>query len=59
MTLSDDKDMMMLRFKTAIDRELSRSDAPNAKKPRPAVVTAAQRTPPRTQQSGVTKPKSS
>lgn len=30
--MSDDKDMMMLRFKTAIDRELSRSEAPNAKK---------------------------
>jgi len=58
-TLSDDKDMMMLRFKTAIDRELSRSEAPNAKKPRPEQVTAAPRTPPRTQPPGAAKPKSS
>jgi hypothetical protein len=33
--LSDNKDMMMLRFKTAIDRELSRSDDPGAKATRP------------------------
>jgi len=49
----------MLRFKTAIDRELSRSEAPNAKKPRPEQVTAAPRTPPRTQPPGAAKPKSS
>jgi hypothetical protein len=58
-TLSDDKDMMMLRFKTAIDRELKRSDSPGAQKPRPDTVTAAPRTPPRTQPPGAPKPKSS
>lgn len=55
--MDDDKDMMMLRFKTAIDRELSRADGPNAKSTRPVEVTAAPRTPPRTQMAVPKKPK--
>lgn len=55
--MSDDKDMMMLRFKTAINRELRRSEDPNAKPPRPSEVTAAPRTPPRTQAVVPGKPK--
>lgn len=57
--MSDDKDMMMLRFKTAIDRELKRSDTPGAKKPRPETITAAPRTPPRTQSPGTPKTETS
>jgi hypothetical protein len=55
--VDDDKDMMMLRFKTAIDRELSRSEGPDAKSTRPVQVTAAPRTPPRTQIVAPQKPK--